>query len=454
MGNLFSSLLSSANSLRTFDQALSVVQNNVSNASTPGYAKQVQGLAALRFLPEEGLSGGVAAADLISRRDESLEEAVRYRQSSVSFAEQRTSDLTQIEPLFSPIANAGISGALSSFFQSVSQASVSPNSTTTRQIVLDRAGDVAQSFRETAAGVQNARADADQQVKSTVTEINAVLEQIREFNIGRRANRDSATDAGVDANLHNALEHLSELTNFKAIENADQSLTILAGGSEPVLIGDHLFKIDYDITEGGAAIVNSQGDDITASVNQGRLGALLELRNETLPGYAADLDTLAAGFIDRVNLVLSQGLDANGATPSRNLFGRTNLAHPAATMYTVSDFQTGELALAFGTVTGGNGNAIRLAAVQNEQFVSGFSLTEYYGNIGANIGRDLNEASDSRETQASLLSQAQNLRQARQGVSLDEEAATLMMFQKSYEACAKIVKVLDDLTIVTLGLLR
>ncbi len=452
MGSLFSSLIGATNSLRTFDQALAVVQNNVANASTPGYARQVQSLTADRFEPKSGLAGGVSPGDLISRRSEYLEEAVRSRQSATSFAGQRVSDLTQIEPLFSPEAGAGIAGALSNFFRSVSQAGVSPNNTATRQTVLDRAGEVAQQFRDTAAGLGNARADIDRQIGSTVDTVNKLLGQIRDFNVGRSSSTDAATDGGVDANLHNTLDQLSELVDFKAIQNPDNSLTILLGGSEPAVIGEHIFPISSQTAESGASLWSAQGKDLTSTLSGGQLGALLEQRNKSIPGYAADLDTLASSFTSQVNQLLSQGLDQNGVTPARDLFAPTDPAHPAATLTTVSGYQTADLALAYGSA-GGNGNAIRLSALQNQNSTAGFTFAEYFGNIGANVGRDLDDATQSQDTQSSLLSQAQSLREQRQGVSLDEEAATMMAFQKGYEACAKLVKVLNDLTDTTLSLL-
>jgi flagellar hook-associated protein FlgK len=54
MANLLSTLMSSANALSVFERALLVSQNNVANASTPGYAAQRVLLEALDFNPELG----------------------------------------------------------------------------------------------------------------------------------------------------------------------------------------------------------------------------------------------------------------------------------------------------------------------------------------------------------------------------------------------------------------
>ena len=79
---LFANLTSSVRALNAFEQSLEVAQNNVSNASTAGYAKQLATLNALPFQPQTGLLGGVQAGAPQSTRDEYLEQAVQYQNSS------------------------------------------------------------------------------------------------------------------------------------------------------------------------------------------------------------------------------------------------------------------------------------------------------------------------------------------------------------------------------------
>jgi len=68
MGNLLASLSNSTSALRAFERQLNVIQNNVSNASTPGYAKESVGLEALAFDPSNGSTGGVRAGAAVSGR--------------------------------------------------------------------------------------------------------------------------------------------------------------------------------------------------------------------------------------------------------------------------------------------------------------------------------------------------------------------------------------------------
>src|SRR4051812_34021585 len=148
MGNVLASILATSYSMRAFQQGLNVTQTNVTNASTPGYVKQTQTFEADTFDLSKGLPGGVRAGQVLSSRNEYAEMAVRRNQQEVGLAQQRSTDLGQMEPIFSLTDGSGIAGALSNFFQSFSDLSVTPNSSTSRQAVLDRAKELASSFNE------------------------------------------------------------------------------------------------------------------------------------------------------------------------------------------------------------------------------------------------------------------------------------------------------------------
>ncbi|HEY6393424.1 MAG TPA: hypothetical protein VIX89_19230, partial [Bryobacteraceae bacterium] len=150
MGNLFTSLLSSANALRAYGQALAVTQNNVTNSSTPGYVKQTQPLEALPFDVTVGLPGGVRAGPVVSSRDGYAERAVRDQQTGFGFSNQKTTNLTPLETSFSLSGTSGIAPSISNLFQSFSRLSINPNDTASRQAVIQQAGIVAQSFQGTA----------------------------------------------------------------------------------------------------------------------------------------------------------------------------------------------------------------------------------------------------------------------------------------------------------------
>src|SRR3954452_1306264 len=77
MSNTLAALNTAGGALGVYQRALDVVQNNITNSTTPGFAKQSVNLEALPFDLTSGLIGGVAGRDLRSARDEYAEEEVR-----------------------------------------------------------------------------------------------------------------------------------------------------------------------------------------------------------------------------------------------------------------------------------------------------------------------------------------------------------------------------------------
>src|SRR5215471_7549764 len=97
MGSLFSSLVSTAGAIRAYDRSLDVIQNNVSNASTPGYAAARLNLIAEPFDPNAGIGGGVTTGTLQSSRDVFVEQSVWAQQNSVGQFTQQSQSLAPLE---------------------------------------------------------------------------------------------------------------------------------------------------------------------------------------------------------------------------------------------------------------------------------------------------------------------------------------------------------------------
>src|SRR5437016_8625380 len=172
MSNLLATLVTTASALDTYSQALETAQNNVANASTPGYAKQSMELYALPFDPHSGSTGGVRAGMLVSSRNQYAEQSVRQQTALLGQQQQMVGSLTSLQSLFDISGNQGIPKALNDLFQSVSAWATTPNDQATRQIVVQRATEVAQSFQQAANGVLSQAQDTEEQVRQTVDQVN------------------------------------------------------------------------------------------------------------------------------------------------------------------------------------------------------------------------------------------------------------------------------------------
>ncbi len=88
-----------------------------------------------------------------------------------------------------------------------------------------------------------------------------------------------------------------------------------------------------------------------------------------------------------------------------------------------------------------NGNALALAALRDQAFIGGESITDAYASVMAGVGVSVQGARTAADASGSVASQARDRVSAETGVNLDEEAARLIQFQQSYQAAAKVLQV-------------
>ncbi|HEX5430712.1 MAG TPA: flagellar hook-associated protein FlgK [Bryobacteraceae bacterium] len=452
MGSLLTSLLNSSNALSVYNRVFNVVQNNITNANTPGYAKQDQLLIAMPFNPAEGITGGVMAGPTLSARSEYIEQDVRNQQNLLGDAQQRAADLGQVQPLFGLGASGGAANAMNDFFNGFSQLSVNPNDEVARQSVIDSANQVAQSFNETATGITQVSRNIDSQTRDAIAQLNQLTSQIASLNTQYRSNSAASQDAGLDAQMHAALENLSQLVNFSLIKTGDGAINVYLGGQTPLVIGGDSFQISADFSTPETIIRDSRSDAITSQIAGGSLGAMLQEKNQTLPGYLAQLNKIAQTFADQVNAHLLLGVDKNGAAPTMDLFSY-NQPGDAAFSLKVTGITPDQITAALPSAPGGNGNAIAISQLATAPLVDGFTFTEAYGNLGSQVGRDVAAANGDRSQAQDLVTQAQQQRSQQSGVSLNEEAAKLLQFQQAYQAAGKMVTVLNELSQTLMNLI-
>ncbi|MBZ5591152.1 MAG: flagellar hook-associated protein FlgK [Acidobacteriia bacterium] len=477
--SLLASLTNSSNALSAFDRAITVTQNNVNNADTPGYATQRLDMSAQPFDPAEGLAGGVRAGDTQSSRNAYGEAAVDRAQTSLGLATQQSSSLTAVQNALNLSAANGIPATLGALFQSFSAWSQDPTSATNRQSVMTSAQQVVDSFRTTVTNLQQVEQDTETQIGQSVNQINAYAQQLASFNAQIRSGDRS--DAALDAQIHNTLESLGQIVNFTAAMQEDGTVTVLVGGQTPLVVADHAFSITSQIADPAslppgnpgvppsASILDGAGRDVTAQITGGNLGALLETNNQVLASLLGDasqpgaLNQLAQTFADRVNELLTAGYVSDGPPPAGGVplfsYDTSNATNAAATL-ALTPGVTGDQLAAIdpGPPYASNGTALKLAALANPQDpadeISNSSYVEFFGNLAAGVGRQLAAANDEQTIQQQVLTQAQSLRQQLSGVSLDEQAARLVEYQRAYQANAQLFSVLNSLTATVVNMLQ
>jgi flagellar hook-associated protein 1 FlgK len=465
MGGLFSSLNTSVEALRSLQSALAVTQNNVSNANTPGYARQIALLESQPFNLSAGLPGGVQFGGTQSTQNEYLNQAVRTQLSAQGYFTGESNPLASIQSLFDVSGQSGLTGALNKLFQSFSAWSATPN-TTSAQAVLNQAQALAQSFQSAAASLSQVTNSVSQQISSNVDQINHLTAAIQHANIA--IGNSNAPDAGLDANLHASLESLSQLADITVSFAPNGTATVLLGGQTPLVIGAQQYTIQASFAPTGtptipnatpdARILDSNGQDITSHISQGSLGGLLNVRNSVLPSLQGDgqqqgtLNQLAQQVADRVNSILTSAQTTGGAAGTP-LF-TYNAGSPAAIAQTLAldpNITAGTLApVNPGPPVVSNGAALQLAGLGNStnpaDLISGKTILQFLSSVATQAGQSASDAQTGSNLHAQLLAQSRSLQTQVSGISLDAEAAQVLQLQQGYQAASKMVSVINSLS--------
>jgi flagellar hook-associated protein 1 FlgK len=96
---------------------------------------------------------------------------------------------------------------------------------------------------------------------------------------------------------------------------------------------------------------------------------------------------------------------------------------------------------------GDNANALRIAGLADTAVASlgDASFSGYYAGIVSHAGAMAQDASDLQAFDENLRGELVNRRESVSGVSLDEEAANLIAYQRAFEAGARMIQITDEL---------
>ena len=189
------------------------------------------------------------------------------------------------------------------------------------------------------------------------------------------------------------------------------------------------------------------------------MAGLVAARDVNIPGYRSALDTMAYEVVQQVNTLHDAGFTLGG-TDAPPFFQPLGAVAGAAAQIAVDPTVAANASLiAAGSVAatpGDNGTARALAALRDARVLSGNSatFTGFYTDLVYDVGQDRSVAVSEGAVRAEVVQQIENLRDGVSGVSLDEEAASMMRFQRAYEANARFFTTVNQTLDVLLNLGR
>lgn len=453
MSSLSTSLFIASQALNADTGAIQSINNNIANANTPGYSREVVELQSVAPTSNEPASpgGGVILEGFQSVRNEVLQSQINEETQSQSDANAQLNTLNQIQPIFTT-SSQDVGTEITAFFNSLSTLSTNPTSTADRQAVMTAGSNLANAFNTASNSLTALVPGLNTQVTQDVSQINQLTQQIAALNPQIAALKAQGQDGGTLQDQQDQLiQNLSQLTGV-SVTKTESGVTLTTGNGSPLVVGSQSFALQTSTGSGGnVEVLDSNGNDITSTIQGGDLGGTIQSRDQTIPGLLNQLDTLAYQFASSVNSVSSQGYDQNG-NAGGNFFNIPATANGAAASISLAITNPTQIAASSDGTSGSNGNLNNLIALQNSNLPSGQSPIDAYSNIVFQVGNLASNANAQSNATSSTLVQLNDQRNSISGVSIDQETTNLLNYQQAYAAAARVVTTVQALFQVTMAM--
>lgn len=450
-------------SLQVNQTALQVTSHNIANVNTPGYTRQrliVEPTSP--FMTGAGAIGtGVRAGDIRRVYDRFLTFQAKSEREGYGRLSAEKDSISQVEDIFNEVSGSGIKERLADFFNSIQDLSNNAGGYTERSQVLAKANTLTYTIRSKASALSTLRTNIDSEIKSKMQDVNTIAAEIADLN-GKIAAQESGGSPANDLrdNRDKLMADLSNLIDYNSIEDRFGQVSIFVGKGSLLVEGKGYNALtgvvngsnltDITISGGGGST------NITSDISGGELGGLLNVRDGDIADYQNRLNTFASALVNEFNSQHALGFDINGVAGGQ-FFSTPTVGNEAATI-SVAITDPNEIAAAGPPPNGpgDNRNALLLTGLQDTGIASlgNTSLDSYYGAIVSDVGIRSQQASRSYEFQNFTKEQLETRIDSISGVSIDEEAANLIKFQRAFEASAKLITTADEIMQTILELKR
>jgi flagellar hook-associated protein 1 FlgK len=439
--SLLVSLATTARALDAQRAGLAVTGQNLANLNTDGYVRRRISLA-----ESDPAIGGVDIVGVRATRDLLLEARLRQELPGETHDNAVAEALSIVEATLGA-PGTSLDARLTAFFDAFQDLASDPASAVARDGVVLQGQTLARAFNDLAARLSDARHAADAQIRSAVEEVNELAARVATTNAAITSANGADTEALKDQQTL-ALKRLAELADVSVIYQPDGSADVSIGNGRALVVGSSQFDIVNDTNISGLAIVTLGGVDITSEIQRGAIAGYVDTRDTYLPLYQSRLDDLAYSVVQEVNALHQTGTDLNGNTGNDffNPLGTVAGAAAAMSMDTAILADSDLVAASQTGAVGDNGIAKEIAGLRDARVMGGgATFAEGWGQLLYRVGTDTLTARSRADSRHDVVMQVSNLLDQFEGVSMDEEAAMMLRFQRGYEANAKYFSAIDRL---------
>ncbi|ESR26762.1 flagellar hook-associated protein FlgK [Lutibaculum baratangense] len=289
---------------------LDVVSRNVANSSTVGYNKQTLNQTVKDY---GGPAFGVKAGEVNRVLDQQLQKQLRGELSGAGYVGAMQSYLERLEISFgAPGAANGVESLYSGFEASLERLITSPENPATRAEFVQTAHLLASEMNAVSRDIQTLRGQAETEISDSVTRINEILKGIA--NANQRIAFSGNSDPGWADQRDALINELAELMEVKVSEPAANGTVSVMTRSGTLLASDVAMELSFNRNATVGAQSRFTDDPATSTLGtiilsgpgrppldmiqdnafgSGKIGALLDLRDQVLVEAQNSLDAMA-----------------------------------------------------------------------------------------------------------------------------------------------------------------
>lgn len=308
--------------LQAYQRTLATVGHNIANASTAGYTRQqVQLVSQAGSASGAGFIGaGVGIAQIQRLADGYSTERLRFDAASQAQAERLQVMTQRVDGLLSD-GRLGLNEALTRFYSSLEAAAAAPLSAAARQSVLSAAQTLSDRFQGLQHEFEGLQAEVGERLSLAAEHANALTGAIADLN-DRIALEAGRTGGQAPNDLldrrDQLLEQLAAQIGITTTLQDDGAVNVFSMDGQALVLGTHtreihvtadVYRSDHwqlTVGEGAGAV------PITASVQGGTIGGLMEFQRLVMDPAMGDLGRIATGLAMSVNTQHAQGVDLLG----------------------------------------------------------------------------------------------------------------------------------------------
>ncbi|HEX4977133.1 MAG TPA: flagellar hook-associated protein FlgK, partial [Nocardioides sp.] len=339
-----------------------------------------------------------------------------------------------IERIFDEPTDTGLSSVLGDFLAAWDDVANQPADVGARTQVVERGVTLANDIGELAAALGSLRDATRTDLEATIAQVNADSAQVAALQETIMAARAAGTDASELLDQRDLLlERITTAVGGTVRYEDDGTATLYLGGTALVR-ADRSAELVVQTAGDGDVTVAWSLDGRPASPLGGEASGLVQVVNDVIPGYLADLEAFGRTVRDQVNAVHTTGFDLAGAA------GVPFFVGDGAAIEVNPALRADPRLLAASGLPGGN-----LDGSKAQELASLVGIDGTYRELVVGLGVRSQAAQRRAQLQEGVVAQVRAEQESASGVNLDEELSDLVRFQRAYEASARFITAVDQL---------